>query len=463
MSTVLQRLLKHPHSAVFDKAPGAELALRVRHPDGCIWVIADEALVVTAGVVSRTYDLSGLSVGQLAAALVSDGFEVLSLSPDWLTRPAMALIEGQGDQGASNGDHIEAFTSILWVLLSGYAAEARAADYQVSQALRQMVITQAEGEWLDLWGALYSVGRLVGESDAAYAPRIPEEAFRVRVNGFAIENAIKDATGFDVEIREPWRRMFALDVSALSGGDHLHDADFYTYHIIQPVARAPFDWAPVLEVINRNRPAGVLVYSPSLEMPVRHVTASPSIPWQVQRSIESLYVMAAWQGGERPLGVMRLDDNEITLNHLMMAYQLRTFGVSDGLQGDQVFGRARNVAYASIALSDGVPLGDENAILSRGQLIIEFDPAPTLSDSLAASAYGAEFVARRVERILLSESAAWVGDVLVSAISEAAGRDDLRSAGINFYDGTNTWLGPWDTRSWLGWRHVGMAMTSTPM
>lgn len=257
--TVLQRLLKHPHSAVFDKEPGAELALRIRHPDGAAWSVADEVLVVKAGALERTYQLSTLTIGQLAAALVADGFEVPTLADAWLNRSAMVLVEGSGTQEVSNGDHLSAFTSILWALLSGYADGVREAEYQVAQALRQMVATQAEGEWLDLWGMLYATPRLPGESDADYGARIPREAFRIRVNARAIELAIRDATGFDVRIEEPWNEIFTLDQSTLSGPDRLYSGLTSGYHLIRPVATTSVDWDAVLKVIERNRAAGVLV------------------------------------------------------------------------------------------------------------------------------------------------------------------------------------------------------------
>ena len=257
--TVLQRLLKHPHSAAFDKEPGAELALQIRHPDGAVWKVADEVLVVAAGAIERTYRLGDYTLAGLAFALAADGFEVPTLSSQWASRSALVLVEGDGDQGVSNGDHLSAFTSILWALLSGYADGVREAEYQVAQALRQMVITQAEGEWLDLWGMLYATPRLPGESDAAYAPRIPREAFRIRVNARAIELAIRDATGSDVRIEEPWNEIFTLDQSLLSGPDRLYSGLTSGYHLIRPVARTSVDWDAVLKVINRNRAAGVLV------------------------------------------------------------------------------------------------------------------------------------------------------------------------------------------------------------
>jgi hypothetical protein len=98
--------------------------------------------------------------------------------------------------------------------MDAYAGEIGEAEYQSGQALRQMVMTQAEGEWLDVWAGLYGVPRLPSEMDVALQQRIPHEVFRLRVNGLAIESAIKDLTGKTVEIREPWRLMYSMKLSA---------------------------------------------------------------------------------------------------------------------------------------------------------------------------------------------------------------------------------------------------------
>jgi len=262
-ATTLQRLLKYPHTAVFDTAPGAELALRLRHAQGATWSVADEVLTVRAGSgAPQAYDLSAMTVGQLASELMADGFEVTSVSPAFVGLSALVLVEGQGDQGQSNGDHLQAFTSLLWALYTGYAGELRQAKYQVGQALRQMVITQAEGEWLDVWGTLYGDARRSGEADGSYAARIPQEAFRLRVNAYGIEKAILDATGYDVRIEEPWKLIFRLDSSQLSGDHRFYDGSSVGYHLIQPVARATIDWPAVLKLIERNKPAGVIVLHP---------------------------------------------------------------------------------------------------------------------------------------------------------------------------------------------------------
>jgi hypothetical protein len=260
--TTLQRLIDYPHAAVFDKAPGQVLAFRLRHPDGARWSVADAVFTAWAGAQSWEFDLAALTVAGLAAALEAVGFEVDGLAPEIGRLSALVLVEGVGDEGVSNGDRIGAYTSLLWVLMGGYAVVLREAGAQVVQALRQMVITQAEGEWLDLWGALYDVARRAGEGDGAYAPRIPQEAFRLRESPIAIEEAVRDATGKAIHIEEPWENIFRLDTSLLSGGDKFQDGQRVGYFYIQPVSDKPLDWSDVLPVIERNKAAGVIVLPP---------------------------------------------------------------------------------------------------------------------------------------------------------------------------------------------------------
>lgn len=254
--STFQRLLRLAHEAVFDKSPGPELALRFGHAMGATWRIADGVLYAAAtGQDERGYDLSQLTVSELATALQVDGFDVPVVSDVWSPRSALVLAEGSG----TGGDDVSAFTSLLWVLMSSYAGEVRAASHQVQQALRQMVITQSEGEWVDVWGGIYGVPRVQAELDAAYAARVRREAFRERVNARSIELAIRDETGWDVRIEEPWRELFRLDESRLSGGHKFYDGATVGYHLIRPEALDEVDWDIVLPIIERNKPAGVLI------------------------------------------------------------------------------------------------------------------------------------------------------------------------------------------------------------
>jgi hypothetical protein len=319
--TVFQRLLKYPHAAVFDKGSHAEPVLQVRGDSGLTWSVADEALTIVSGADTFTYDLASLTLGQLSAALTQDGLQVGALSPAFAGLSATVLVEGSGDQAQSNGDRLQAFTNLLWSLYGAYAKESREAGRQVREALKQMVITQAEGEWLDLWGRLYGVGRETDEADPDYAPRIPREAFRIRVNALAIEQAIKDATGKDVEIEEPWGDMFRLDVSALSGTSRFYDGTNTGFHLIRPVSRTSIDWDDVLAVIERNRAAGVLVLPPEVRISSLVDATIDGTVWSGTTNTEGDLVRT-WPEGR--LSYMTLSEEEVTRNYTTAITNLST-------------------------------------------------------------------------------------------------------------------------------------------
>lgn len=262
MTTILNRLTDYPHSAVFDKTPEETLLFRLRHPNGVKWTVADEVMTVNAVTVVNTYNLSLLTVGELASRLTADGYEVTELVASTAKLTALVILEGEGDQGVSNGDRVLGYTSLMWVLMASYAGVLREVSRQVVQALRQMIITQAEGEWLDLWGKLYGIQRRQGEGDTAYQPRIPKEAFRLRESPIAIEEAVKDITGKTIRIEEPWEDVFRLDTSVLSGPDRFPDGERIGYFFIQPTSAKPIDWTDVLPVIERNRAAGIVTLPP---------------------------------------------------------------------------------------------------------------------------------------------------------------------------------------------------------
>lgn len=363
--TALQRLLKHPHGAVFDKDPHAEPLLRLRSEAGLSWHVADEVLSVASGDRELTYDLSAYTVGQLAARLQQDGLEVGPISAQFAGLQSTVLVEGAGDQMQSSGDRISGFTNLLWSLYAAYAKESREAGQQVREALRQMVITQAEGEWLDLWGTLYNEPRRDGEIDHDYAPRIPQEAFRIRVNALAIERAIKDVTGKDVRIEEPWELMFRLDESQLSGSHRLYNGKQIGPHLIRPVAAESFDWTDVLAVIERNRAAGVLVLPPESRLG-RFVDASiDGTIWSGLLSAHATFVQF-W--ADSRLDYLILSGEEITRNWPVMMSQLLTFANSDPLLDPYSLALRRTIAKASVVLSDGFALGDINSVLPRREL-----------------------------------------------------------------------------------------------
>lgn len=528
------RLLKYPHAAVFDPSASPELALRLRNPAGLVWEVADKALRLVVrplewngeqdfsglydwGPTRRSYSLEGKTVGALADELRADGHEIAFENPALADLGAHILISGSGDQDLSNGDHLNAYTSLIWCLFDAYAVEVDEARHQVEQALRQMVMTQADGEWLDVWATLYGVPRRDGETDAELQVRIPKEVFRLRVNGLAMEQAALDAADQHVTIDEPWKRMFHLSGSALSGVDHLQDGKYYTYHVIQPIGREGTDWSKALPVLERNRAAGIEIASPRIEFPVFEVVLQPPVEYRVHRNHVDYRGSGIYGVNDQILGVMRLSDNEITVNHRSNRHDWWTipsdpvvaYDGGHGFDGETSYGDPmdarhvglqfhqriephRNIAMANVILSEGEALGEENVILSRGAERVAFDPEPAPSDLMYLSGYDAVRSVELVEVIstqanMLDAVSAFTADpgeaahtdTTTYASNEAyplrswAGSDNQPFDGSTAYDSSVGYTGwntetptptLWDWQRWVpDWRVAGLAITNTSL
>ncbi len=190
----------------FSRDPEAFLALRLRYLGGTMqWTVADGVLttVVTGGPgVNLSIDLSQHTVASLAG--------VLSLAAGYLVpyvagaaqngASALRLLDGTGDQMASNGDHITAYGSILQAWIDACAVELDLAEQAINALPSEMNTATADGEWLDFQGSMYAVERIPGEPDRQYGSRIITEVLRPLSNNVAIEAAILDYTGSNVSI-----------------------------------------------------------------------------------------------------------------------------------------------------------------------------------------------------------------------------------------------------------------------
>ncbi|EPT1451939.1 hypothetical protein ACVOZ6_003527 [Escherichia coli] len=100
------------------------------------------------------------------------------------------------------------------------------------------------------------------EDDTKYRIEIPREAFRLRVNSYAIEQTVKELTNYEITLEEPWRDVFRLDQSALSGTNKFYNYNDVGYFIVQPVTYVGADWDVVMPIIERNLAAGVVALKP---------------------------------------------------------------------------------------------------------------------------------------------------------------------------------------------------------
>jgi hypothetical protein len=201
-----QKLLGSIYRA-FRKDANAYLALRINYSGGAFsWTVADGVLTGVSGSTTLfTLDLSQYTLSTLATALRAiPGVTVPYLTSGNTSLSARVLIDATGDQSASNGDHLMAYSSTLWALLEPFASELVAAALQIKQALLQMSLTTASNEWVDEWGGYFNVLRKSGETDAAYAARIVVEVLRPRGNNVAIEAALYELLGQKVTVTDLW-------------------------------------------------------------------------------------------------------------------------------------------------------------------------------------------------------------------------------------------------------------------
>lgn len=273
---VREKLAGHLYRSGLATAPGAVTIARLSHPSGVTWDLGPGLIRVTIAGVTTDLTVDG-SVQDLLNDLADLGVDAEILDPALLTIPAAALLQGFGSSASSDDDRLQVFTTSLWTLLDAYGSELDSAEMNLIAALEQLYMETADAEFLDVWGGYFGVARADGEDDAAYYAHIVREVLRPRVNRFAIEAAIRDDTGLLVSLFEPHQKIFRLSVSPLSGDHHLQDGSFWTWNVFQPRYHSPMTLEQrqrVLEIIERNRPAGCLIVGEDVQPPTAYVEGS---------------------------------------------------------------------------------------------------------------------------------------------------------------------------------------------
>lgn len=266
INEALLKMVEYPNAAAFDKDSHQVLALRLGQGQDVAWSVASGVLDVSDGTFVRKYPLESFTLGQIASFMQRNGIEVEYVNPNLSALSAAVLLDGSNSVASSNGNRLYAYGSLLWCLYGAQGVEVDDAKYRMAEALRQMIIWQSSGSWLEAWGDLYSVIRPSGYNEQRYADLIPREAFRERVNALAIEKAILEATGKDVRIEEPWGDMFRLSESAMSGSQKFYDGSRVGYHLIRPTSSKSIDWTDVLDVVERNRASGIVIMEPEVRL-----------------------------------------------------------------------------------------------------------------------------------------------------------------------------------------------------
>lgn len=305
--TSLQKLIGHL-PRYFDAEPAQQLTLRVSHPHGFAWSIADRILTAKteADTSIGVYALDSMTITELADALTADGCLVTEFAEVGHLQ-ADVLIDGSGRESESNGDHLYCYTSMLWSVLDAYSVVVDQSAADVVEALKEAYLHSSRGEWLDLWGDYFGVPRvsrlrlapftwsasetwtsgnkkwglgLEPLTDEFYSPMVVKETIRPRSNAYAIERAVFELSGMKCRLREPWRDVMRLDDGRLDDRWHIYDATYWTWNVVQPVWVSHEKVADIdraTDSMFKSRPLGTLIVRNNEAIPSMCVTASLSV------------------------------------------------------------------------------------------------------------------------------------------------------------------------------------------
>lgn len=317
MDQLTPSLVRSLHS-VFDREPQRWLFMRVRHSGGLRLTIADETLTLAHASGSDTYDLSALTLSELADQVVADGYEIAYENPAGGHLSARVLLDCDSEQDAQEGDHLFACGSLTWAHMDAIGGPLAQAKAQIAPAISQLILPQSTGAWADLFGRIFGVPRRANESDSVYSERILNEVRRARSNPAAMLQNIKNITGYDVGLREPWKEISTWSQSRLSDSDHLQ-GDIWQYHTAQITAPDGVDWDAVQAIAEADRPAGTILLGPAWVPLARDITLTPEPSSIVCREdVFSDLVRGLW---DPRWDISRASDHDVALNHLFIQDQ----------------------------------------------------------------------------------------------------------------------------------------------
>lgn len=421
---MIDKLLSHLYSAL-DKSPELRhVALVSGEPH--VREVRRGVLRVRRAVGSELgrMDLGGASLGNVLDFLRSLGLQVVELEPASLGLSALALPEGEQGSDEAGGAYLSIPTSALWTLLRSIGVELQDAADAVDEARAQLYLRTASGEWLDYWGAFFGLPR-EGRGDDDYRTYLIVETLRPRSNPRAVEAAVRDATGWEVSLYEPVFDLFRLSRSEVSVA-RLRDADLWSHGVIVPTAAHGVDWRRVLPVIERNRPAGVVIRGPLSLLPA--FLADAGVPADAARWSAALVSgFRVFLPGDPRLGEYILSVDEWLRNHRFGWYEARAhLGRLPADPLAALYG-PRTVDMASVVMSDGVALGDPSAVFGRGAVIAGDAWKLLLSQSPGIGSAVTDLAVQRFDRV----GAVWVpvslGERLSPDARVGSSRLDARS------------------------------------
>lgn len=403
MGRMTRSLIERLHTPL---QPGAEpsFAFRVHHP----WSLRENTLTVD-GV---DFDLTGKTIRELTTELDDVGLDVIAIADGVAGYAALILADGEGDVRSP----IRAHTQLLPVLFAATGESLADARDTIPIALAQLILTTARAEFLELYGDIFGIRRLPGQTDPEYAQHIIDEVKRPRSNAYAIRANVRRRIGAEVGVEEPWRYVARFSDAALSDDKRFYHGDRWAPHLIHLTAHDSIDWGAAQAIADQDRAAGVVLLDPAWMPLARHVAGSFG-PLPILRTDHySYFGSGIWE----PIwSYSELDAHSVT----------RDFSISWA----DVFGSYTDGAIVGIALWDSVTrycrgwatlsedtaLGHEDTTWAGGWYRDVLGDARVFSDDFAASDYNMRDEIRPICDWTISEQMLGV-DVSGTEASQAA-------------------------------------------
>jgi hypothetical protein len=272
------KLLGYLHR-VFNKDPMAVLALRIRCDSGKMtWTVSDGTLTLTpvgGSAKPLTLDLDEFTIQELSQFIArqvgySVPFQDMSVRQGF---SALVLLDASGDISQSNGDHLFAYTNILYAYINANASELELAQSQIFNMLAQMSTLSAQGEFLDLQGSQYLVPRNPLELDPAYSPRIISNVLLPSSNNIGMAIALEaQFPGTQVVITDAVDNSSALllrDGTLFFNSEFVHNSNSsaitdglfdvtFSFNFSGPISFS--EYAPlVISAVNKYRAGGTFI------------------------------------------------------------------------------------------------------------------------------------------------------------------------------------------------------------
>ena len=149
---------------------------------------------------------------------------------------------------------------VLSDFLGALAIAGQSTDDRSKRALLELLLDQAAGQWLDLWGYMFRVyPRILDELDADYRARIILETIRPRMNEISIEDVFNDDPTQHATAFTPLTRVvFASQRGSASTGWHCADGRYWHGCVIDVGVD---NYNQTLDyLLTRNRAAGILAW-----------------------------------------------------------------------------------------------------------------------------------------------------------------------------------------------------------